>query len=277
MPPTLEEIRTLLMNSTELTSRITRNVGSSTVTLFAVHQANGTEELKLAVSGSLVAMGSHHGVLTAAHVWEQALRPASQMGITLTDNINHQHLISIQNITATVVKPHGSQWSEWGPDLAFLRLPDVHVRPIETYLVFESLYTPPPKPPVTQVLEVWVASGTPEETGTFTQQAASVEIMGHCLQEQPAYTRVSEKRTDYYDFEAEAGVGGVPQSFAGFSGAGLWRVFVYPSGEAAGGVDWVKGLEGVVFWQFPLLNGHRRIRSHGPESISSLVKTVVGE
>jgi hypothetical protein len=273
--PDLKEISAMLIGSdAELRGRITRNTASSAVTLFAVYESNGTSHLKLAGSGTLVVMGHHYGILTAAHVWEDVLRPASQMGITLTDNINHRHLLDIQNIIPTTMKPSGSVWNEWGPDLAFLQIPAVNVGAIQTYLVFEDLNSPSPKPDVKQALEVWVAIGTPEETGTFTQQHASVEMRSHCLSAPPLYRTEPGSKDDYYDFEVETGVGGVPNSFGGFSGGGLWMVLVYPSSQMPGGVDWVRSLQGVIYWQSPVLDGRRTIRCHGPESLSSLFRIV---
>ena len=97
----------------ELRQNIVRSLGSSTVTLFAVFDDHGKDRLELAGSGSLVRADDRYYVLTAAHVWEEVLKSAVKMGITLTDNINHKHLIDVAAIIPTMFKPDDLGWNEW--------------------------------------------------------------------------------------------------------------------------------------------------------------------
>lgn len=54
-------------------------------------------------------------------------------------------------------------------------------------------------------------------------------------------------------------------------GGGLWRVFVYWS-EATNEITWAKDIEGVAFYELDLIDDHRAIRCHGPQSIGTGVQ-----
>lgn len=259
----LSEIEAMLRGSGDLRQRIVRNLGSSTVALFAVFDSHGADVLKLAGTGTLALVGDSHGILTAAHVWEDVIKSAAKLGITLTDNINHKCLIDVSTVVATVVRDSASDWNEWGPDIAFLRIPSEFVGGVKAFQVFEDLKAPP-KPLGVEFLECWVAMGTPEELGTFTQTHAAVQISGDFVDPR-SHIRGEH---DYYDFEVDTQREGMPKSFEGFSGGGLWRVLVYHS-PVTGKIDWAQRLKGVIFWQSPPVEGRRMIRCHGSKSILS--------
>lgn len=257
----LDQIHHAVCDSLELRQNIVRSIGSSTIVLFAVSNSKGSEFLKLAGTGTLVAVDDCHYILTAAHVWEESLKSAAKLGITRSDNINHRYLIDTHTLVPTIVKPDGSKWNEWGPDLALLEIPSVLVGEIEAIQLFEHLKAPP-KRLNTECLEYWVAMGTPAELGTFTQNYADVQISGDFINQH----RQSRGDHDYWDFELDTAQPGTPKDFGGYSGGGLWRVIVYRSPET-GEIDWSQRLKGVIFWQFPIVNDHRIIRAHGPKSI----------
>lgn len=120
----LSEIEAMLRAHEEgLCSSIMRSIGSSAVTLFGVFDEKGKDRLELAGSGSLVVCGGSHYILTAAHLWEKVLRSAVKVGITMTDNIDHQHLTDVAAIIPTTLPLNDARWNEWGPDLAMLRIP----------------------------------------------------------------------------------------------------------------------------------------------------------
>jgi hypothetical protein len=134
----LSEIEAMLRGPGDLRQRIVRNLESSTVALFGVFDSDGVDLLKLAGTGSLVVVGDSPGILTAAHVWEDVLKCAVRMGITLTDNINHKCLIGVQTIIPTIIRGSASGWDECGPDLAFLHIPSEFVGGIKAFQVFEA-------------------------------------------------------------------------------------------------------------------------------------------
>lgn len=266
---TLDEIKALLQANLDLWDRIVRSLGSSTVALFGIYYVNGEERLKFAGTGTLVTAGNYHGILTAAHVWE-VLEATAKVAITMTDKINHRYAIDVKAIAATVLDDSASEWDEHGPDLALLRIPNEFVGEIEAYHVFEDLQKSPKKLGV-DALEFWMAMGTPGEFGTFTDTHASVEINGSNVD--PRYLSAAP---DYYDFELDAHGPGIPKSYGGFSGGGLWRLLFF-SCPLTGKIDWAYRLKGVIFWQFAAVDGRRVIRCHGPETIASLTKLVCNE
>jgi len=261
----VEEIMaSLAEESSGLRDRIVRDIGSFTVALFAVSGARDGDHLSLAGTGTLlVAIADSHFILTAAHVWEEVLRPAPMVGITLKENVDHRSLMKTSEIVAFgLQKP--DTWGEWGPDLAFLRVPHERVGSISVYRVFYSLTKPRQSVPDVEHVETLVLMGTPAALGAFTQTHADLEIHGLFMQVD-ALPRI-HGNLDYLDFDVDVSFPGVPEEFGGVSGGGLWRIQIYRS-PSTGEIDWVKPLEGVAFHQSDLSNGHRMIRCHGPHSI----------
>ena len=60
---------------------------------------------------------------------------------------------------------------------------------------------------------------------------------------------------------------GVPSSFGGVSGGGLWEVGLSMEKSRAISWDGRRRFRGVVFWQSAISDGRRVIRCHGPQSI----------
>jgi hypothetical protein len=255
----------MLRKSGDLRQEIVRSLCSSTTPLFAVFGTSNDAELKLAGSGSFVLVGGTHYILTAAHVWEKVLKFAVKVGIVLTDNIAHSCLIDVAVIVPTILAPKNSHWTEWGCDLALLRIPPELVGGIKAFHFFEYLESPP-KPPAVKSCECWVVVGTPVELGTFTKNFAEVEVTGRFVDPKP----LRRGKHDYFDLNLDSASPGLPKSWGGLSGGGLWRVLVYCSPET-GKIDWVQRLTGVPFWEFPLKRRYRVIRAHGPKSLKLLV------
>jgi hypothetical protein len=266
--PSLDEIKNQLTDvKGDLGLRIVRSLGTRTSPLFAVFHSKGTDQLELAGTGTFVVLEGRYGILTAAHVWEKVLKGAVKLGIALTEEIDQRFLIDISTIAPTILK--AAEWTEEGPDLAFLRIPNERVGAIQAFKSYEHLNEPPKKSgQQLQVLECWFSMGTPKELGAFTQSHASVAVRGDMVS--PEYVSGD---LDYYDFEIDTSSPGDPKSFGGASGGGLWQVYVYPS-PATGKVDWAARLKGVMFWQFDSAGGQLAIRCHGPNSIVSLLKII---
>jgi hypothetical protein len=263
---TLDEIKALLQGNLDLWGRFVRSLGSSTVALFGIYYVKGEERLKFAGTGTLVVAGNYYGILTAAHVWE-VLEATAKVAITMTDKINHRYAIDVKSINAIALERSATEWDEHGPDLAFLHIPNEFVGEIEACHVFEDLERPPQKLGV-DAFEYWMVMGTPAELGIFTDIHASVEINGCNVD--PRYVPGTP---DFYDFELDVHGHGIPKSYGGFSGGGLWRLLVFSS-PLTGKVDWAYRLKGVMFWEFEPVNNRRVIRCHGHETIALLLKVV---
>jgi len=252
-----------MLRTSELRQSIVRSLCSSTVALFALFPGKGGARLELAGSGTLVFTGKSHCILTAAHVWEKVLKNSAKIGIELTDNISHRCLFATVTMAPTVLKPD-SGWSEWGPDLALLRIPPHRVGGIKAFKVFEDVKTPT-KAPDFKTIGGWVAIGAPAELGSFTSTHAVVQVSGRFVD--PEYHKRSPY--DYYDFKLDTTAPQMPSTFGGMSGGGLWKVLVYCSPKT-GQIDWVQRLKGVIYYEFPPQNGFRVIRCNGPQSVKAV-------
>ncbi len=135
MPCSLNEIERLLRDETSgLAEKITRNLGDFTVALIAIY--NGpNERLALAGTGTLLAIGGSHFILTARHVWDEVLSTADHVGVTLKPEITHRYSIARPQLTFFGL-PKPAAWNEWGPDLALLRIPAESVGAIGAYRSF---------------------------------------------------------------------------------------------------------------------------------------------
>jgi hypothetical protein len=262
----LPELEELLRSSEELRQRISRDVGSSTVALFAEFDSEHGTELKLAGTGTLVVKGNSYHVLTAAHVWEKVLKSASRIGLTMTDNIDHRFVIDTRTIIATA-PPKPAAWGEWGPDIALLRVPNEYVGAIQAFNVFHSLDDRKEAPPNVDRLKVRLLTGVPELLGKFTQTYANVEIHQMFVRYDCAYHESGD--FDYLDVDVK-GIPNLPERCGGVSGGGLWKIYVYCQCPDKA-PDWTRTLDGVAFYELFGGNGRRIIRCHGPKSISSLI------
>lgn len=221
------------------------------------------ERLEPAGTGTLVVIGNHYYILTAAHVWER-LESALRFGISLIENRDHKMWIDPKTIAPTLIKPPDSRWNEWGPDVALLNIPEVIVGGIKAYRVFEDLTTPG-KMLNAPTVEFWAVMGTPKELGTFTPQHAEVQIA--TFFGNPKYQRRGEH--DYYDLEVNTTSPGMPKSFQGVSGGGLWRILAYIPEETKQ-VDWVPRLKGVAFFELAAVGDNVTVRCHGPKSLTAV-------
>jgi hypothetical protein len=271
---TLDDIEAVLDGTApkarEAMFKIVRDTGLCAVGLFAVSISKQGEELRLAGSGTLVSVGGLHYILTARHVWEDALKSASKIGITLKTKVDHSFLMDTQTVV-----PFGparaNEWSESGPDIVLLRIPEAHVGTIEAAgRSFYNLSISEPAPPNVERLVTWVLIGAPECRGKFSARHASIEMRGS---EVAIQNRQQSGGFDTIDGLVKVSDLPDPKSLGGVSGGGLWKVHLFDL-PSMGVIDSVAILEGVAFWQFPVQNNHRTVRCHGPESIRSLAREV---
>ena len=221
-------------------------------------------------SGTLVEIEGTHHILTAAHVWNE-IKDAEHIGFPLTEQ-SAGFMIERDNISEKLLwNPNGG---EWGPDLALLRLPLPSVSTIEARKSFLNLA----KQKTTfaashaQATEkrFWAVIGMVEQ---FSEVQPSLESgpTQVDIQMRAFFSIISKTHQrdgyDYFDLSAKLGLPGVPSTFAGVSGGGLWeiRLLIKESGEIVW--DEKRHFRGLVFGQTPEANGRRLIRCHGPQSI----------
>ncbi len=239
--------------------------------LFAVKASPQGDALRLAGSGTLVLIDGIHYILTALHVWHDVLKVSNQLGVTLREIVDHRHLIDISTIVP-IGPVQGPQWTERGPDIVLLRIPDVYVGAIKAFKVFYNLSNDEPAPPPGNSLQTWFLMGVPGCTGTYTQNHASVEHIGA---EVGFLNSKIDEPWDLCDVNFNASFLPPPKSVGGMSGGGLWKIFLHDA-PTSDGFDCVEVLAGVAFWQFALDGTNRKVRCHGTESLRKL-KSLVNE
>jgi hypothetical protein len=247
--------------------KIARDSAIHAVALFAESQWSTEVRPALAGSGTLVAVGNSHYILTAAHVWEE-LKRAKRLGISLIlTGEDHSFMID-----TNVIVPHEpgipAAWTEWGPDIVFLRIPPIFVGSIEARRVFYRLPEENSLFVHANRHEAFLLLGAP---GGLTQEHWSAQLQAMwtqlpVLQEREGY--------DYLDVQSRLPVPATWNiSFKGVSGGGLWKVQVYGD-SSTGKIDSKAILQGVAFWQHGVQCGSGFIRCLGPETIRMVMPTV---
>lgn len=266
-----EEIAAMLLDEKSgMRESIVRDVGTSTVALFAISDSGAREPLIFSGTGSLVRVAKLHYILTAAHVWEERLKSSRQVGITLKEGIDHCYAIDTAAFTSFGL-PRPREWNERGPDLVFLQVPRDKVGGIEVYRRFYPLDRNQPKQIVDGGVEVLILMGAPGEFGKYTPTHAQLNINGFFSDVNARVYKHGD--FDYVDLQEDRKFPGIPTNFGGVSGGGLWRVQV--SGSPANAeINRQWSLEGVAFFQLDLPDSRVVIRCHGTESIRAAMKLV---
>jgi hypothetical protein len=271
---TVEEIETALRESAEVRDTILYQAYASTVALFAVSEHGQDQSLELAGTGTLVEVDGSQYILTAAHVWGEVLKTASKVGISLPENRDHSFLMDVSTVVP-VGPPKPDSWNEWGPDVIFLRIPQAHVGAIRAFrtlynLSFKGISEQEKIALKTTHLELWVFIGAPHEFGKFpAKNYADIQINAFFASAPVAHLK---NGFDFLDFKGETSLPGVPKSFGGVSGGGLWKILAYAS-PATGNIDSMATLEGVAFYELPVDDNHSVIRGHGPKTIAATKPT----
>ena len=91
-------------------------------------------------TGTLVRIGKLRGVITAAHVIIEALEPASEIGfVNFTQESRQPQGLRLPPGPLEYVKIEQRPWSEFGPDLAFLKLPEQTANSLAKFCSFLNL------------------------------------------------------------------------------------------------------------------------------------------
>jgi hypothetical protein len=242
--------------------KIVKSISMYSVAIFALSVTGREENLKLAGTGTLVCYQGAHYILTALHVWEEGFRRGSKLGIGLRTGVNHRFIMDCDTIIPFSL-PKPSKWSEAGPDIVLLRIPDVHIGTIKADKVFYNLSITEPALPNVEHIESSFLIGAPACFGTFLQKLATVRLKAfHVgIRQKSGFI---EALMNVEDFPSS-------QSVEGMSGGGLWKVLLYES-SPGGPVESIAILRGVAFWEFPVDNNTRVIRCHCIQTIKSLAK-----
>jgi hypothetical protein len=215
-------------------------------------------------SGTLVRLEDQHFILTAAHCAKE-LAKCDEIGLPI---LRDRHPFVLPIMESIYIGERKSD--EWGPDLAFLPIPQVKAHDIidVSNRLFYNLekYREEMlrgKPKVNYGL--WVVVGTPAFTSNledptileFTKMTYSGGVM-------PPITRGD---FDYIKIRAAIDRKEVPPNFKGVSGGGLWQTDI---GRKKDGTFIAVGkpkLEGCAFYETRPQGKYVYIRCHGRRSI----------
>jgi hypothetical protein len=222
-----------------LRQKVVLDIGRFTVPLFSLDD----KRIELAGTGALFAYRDSKYILTATHVWKEKLRNAVQIGIGIEVDINNRFSIDPQALVP-YFPVHPTPWNEWGPDIAFLKIPTELVGSIEARRSFYNPAVDETVAPNVDRVELCVVMGTPHELGVFTPTHADVQVNGRFVVDPIPYSQQGEH--DYFDIDIDTSLPGTPKHWGGVSGGGLWLVHVYCE-CSKDKIEWARSLQGVAF------------------------------
>lgn len=226
-------------------------------------------------SGTLVRCGEAAAILTAGHVIAR-VGGCDRLGLAVMQD---DHLFEIDSGFLTLNHRYDSETSNPLPDLGFIRLPSEAIGSIEArHKLFCGVDSRRDRA-LTACGDMhqgmWLVWGAPSE---FTRREPSVRESGtvECFQCLAGFTAV-EKLPDVNGYDALAASvnyadcsAGVPQTFRGFSGGGLWLVRVQ-RGKSGDVQPLEYLLVGVACFQSDAAGDQRTITCHGPRGLYSFM------
>jgi hypothetical protein len=220
-------------------------------------------------SGTFVEIEGMHYVLTAAHVWHEA-RKAEKIGLVLTD---YQSSFMVLRDAIAAKELWDGKISEWGPDIALLKLAPSDVATIKAHKSFLNLMQQKGSlAEFSPVIEkgLWSVTGMvgelTEVLPNLEQKTVTCHIHGEAFIS--AVQQTHERNDyDYFDLAAKLDLPGSPSSFVGVSGGGLWQIRLAKAKSGEILWDEKRLFRGVAFWESEKKDGYRMIRCHGPKSI----------
>ena len=222
-------------------------------------------------SGTLLQFGPISGILTCAHVAEAVMRE-TRIGILLFPT----KIESLQTyiIATDVIDPlilGSPPWTELGPDIAYLKIPEVELSKfrarasfVNGSLHFERMLSG--EPPDCQKLDV-VAGVISDWTDSPTLAGRLATVPFNGLLNVGQAIRLVEQPLDLIEFlPSPEGGFELPDSFQGTSGGGLWRLYVKSNENGDFDLE-QRRLIGVAFWE---------TSKHPPTLICHAMQTLYG-
>lgn len=190
-----------------------------------------TFEGVLAGSGVLVTANGRHAILTADHVLK-ALPKTGAVGLVLLSRLglfDHQFLLEMDYVQKLTVARGSDEAS--GPDLALLVLPQSDVGRLQSKKIFHNLNKRKTKmlgEPGADKIGPWVMCGLigemTENTKPLPGMNTAIAFKGLCGPVVVSRVR-QDGKFDYLSAEVNFGKDrGLPESYGGCSGSGLWRL-----------------------------------------------------
>jgi hypothetical protein len=253
--------------SDELILDIHQHVSRFSAPLFAV--GDGSDK-KVTYCGGSTCVGTkgNRYLLTAAHVWrtaqEHKVGENKVLGIAIGDD-RFMVAIPTRGIEPVLFPARPLRPAE-GPDLAFLKLPEVSAHAIAVEKAFYNLDNrrAAPKPEYDRGL--WGVHGAPQENATLETKRAILRMTFYGLRIERTF---ESEGFDYVDLAYDReDLPALPESYGGVSGSGLWNIRLSRAPDS-GTVSWDGSpmLEGVAFFQDSATHHQGLLRCHGRRSI----------
>ena len=245
---------------------------SSTALIKLSPDPGGKLTANLIGSGTFVTFGQVHGILTAHHV-VRGLTGQYSLGLTgAREGEEHNLVVTRENLRiCNIAIP---ETDEYGPDLAFIYLASWNdVCTIKASRSFhplehdrQEMLTGPPAAD----LGIWFACGVPGERVTEVKSEKGFERLlsyQHWCGAGGANRESDRGDWDYVEMDVDNDPArGLPASFGGMSGGGLWQVTVAKT--SAGALQPRRALYcGVIFYQRANPDGTRTLRCHGRRTV----------
>jgi hypothetical protein len=229
------------------------------------------ENAECAGSGTLVTVGSVHGVLTAAHVLTALPRTGKVAIVTRAIDAGYKRQTINMEHVECVLMP-GKESNDTGPDLGFLRLPDEVVGWLKAQNSFYSLtkrrQDALDSRASAPLYADWITGMIHELTAQVPSGKPGVRrirfmgIFWPTLLIALRYFGNYDLR--YLEVKNEPGFP-LPKSFEGTSGGAVWRIYVAKKERNTTVID--KRLIGVPFYQLDTAIGKKEITCAGPQGI----------
>ena len=257
VPPLLEKVRA--------------EIADFTVGFVTIRVQDQAEDASSAGSGTLVTVGSIHGILTAAHVL-RGLPNTGKVGIARFPQASLVQKLTI-DMSFTDKLLLGREASPEGPDLGFLWLPPTDAGTLKATNSFfnlsrrRNLVLSGGHPSlqyfdgISGVIGEWTNDLPAQRGFEYVISFGALYGVGCVVKKHDA------NGFDLLDFEVTYDAElKLPQSFGGMSGGALWRV--YCSGNPDGQLSVTdKKVFGVAFYQSGIFKQKRIITCHGPNSV----------
>jgi len=258
-----------------------RTVSDFAIGFVALRENEAGERAQLGGSGTLVQVDGTYGILTAHHVLRH-LPDGPEIGLIIVTRFNPMlHRVTLRREAVRRLLIAKGDCDSEGPDLGVLLLSEVDVAALRTW---KSFYNLPlhlegvlGNPPALNE-GVWLLCGfageLTAEHGPDRGFASVMVFHGQCGAGW-VEREYSVGDFDYFDFEARyGGADEPPQSFRGFSGAGLWQARLTRTPDGALRAE-QPILSGVAFYESDLADARRIIRCHARRSVyANVVESV---
>jgi len=268
---TNERIAHRFWNDPNLRQSVILDIGKFTVAMFALGKGLDAKGC-CAGTGTLLALNGEHYILSASHVWHEHLKSSSKIGLSLIAEMTHSYKMETGAVElVSDLRP--IEWNEWGPDLMLLRIPCEYVSEISAHKIFyDEKVDGKPVPENCGGVDLRLLVGTPAELGTFEPLHADLAICNFFVDVNAPFK--AHNGYDFVDFNFNVNAPGNPKNYGGVSRGGLWDLTLYFFPETDNQLDWSRTLKGVAFWQLPIVDSHRTVRCHGPESLDVLKRQI---